>query len=328
MSLMETVQQQQSSGPIEVVYKKAKLSKRFFSYFIDVSLFILSTFILFSLTNMAVTASGWYKNKRVQLNQLRNDSGLYVDGVDIITYTGNNEMFPSYENKKDRISDAIINFYNNPTYIGDVVNTVKGYDNRRLNAKSGDTNLFIKSGDTVIENTVSAELLYNFYKNEVETYSMALLIKFPAYFYLTSFTFLTSIIQIVVIGTVMFTVFYLVLPLTCFKRGRQTIGMKLANVGLISVYADNVTTGKFVGRFFFELAIFFYLNFFSFLIPTFVTVAMVIFSKTNSSLVNYVFNDYCVDITNQKIYFDALERSESSIKLHEMSIENKDLTLK
>ena len=321
-------QQQASSGPIEVVYKKAKLSKRFFSYFIDVSLFILSTFILFSLTNMAVTASGWYKHKRVELTQLRNDSGLYIDGVDIITYTGNNETFPTYEDKKTKISDAIDSFYHNTTYIGDVVGTIKGYDERRLNAKSGETNLFIKSGDTVIENTVSAEVLYNFYKNEIETFSMALLIKYPPYFYLTSFSFLTSVVQIVVIGTIMFAVYYLVLPLTCFKRGRQTIGMKLANVGLISVYADNVTTGKYIGRFFFELAIFFYLNFFSFLIPTFVTVAMVIFTKTNSSLVNYVFNDYCVDVTNQKIYFDALERSESSIKLHEMSIENKDLTLK
>ncbi len=322
------MEQATNNGPIEVVYKKPKMSKRFFSYFIDVSLFLLSTFILFSINNMIVTSSGWYKNKGNELNQLRNDSGLFVDGKDIITYTSDNTEFPTYEEKKSRISSAIDDFYHNTTYITDTSVVLKGYDERRLNAKVDGTNLFVKSGETVVENTVTAEVLYNFYKDEVSNYTMALLVKYPQYFYLTRFSFLTSIVQIVAIGMVMFTVFYLVLPLTCFKRGRQTIGMKLSNIGLISVWADNVTTGKYVGRFFFELGVFFFLNFFSFLIPTFVSIGMVIFTKSNSSLVNYVFNDYCVDITNQKIYYDALERSESSIKLQDMSIENKDLRLK
>ena len=52
------------------------------------------------------------------------------------------------------------------------------------------------------------------------------------------------------------------------------------------------------------------------------------FTKSNSSLVNYVFNDYMVDVTDQKIYFNALEREEFEIKLQEISIENKDLRLK
>jgi hypothetical protein len=35
-----------------------------------------------------------------------------------------------------------------------------------------------------------------------------------------------------------------------------------------------------------------------------------------------------VDVTDQKIYFDAVEREEAEIKLQEISIENRDLLLK
>ena len=120
----------------------------------------------------------------------------------------------------------------------------------------------------------------------------------------------------------------MVLPLTCFKRGRQTIGMKLEKIGLISVKAVNVGVGKFVGRFVFNYFVFFILDFVGFLIPAIVSVTMMYVNKTNSNLTNYVFNDYAVDVADKTIYLNALEREESEFKLQEISIENKDFTLK
>ena len=55
---------------------------------------------------------------------------------------------------------------------------------------------------------------------------------------------------------------------------------------------------------------------------------MMYVNKTNSNLPNYVFNDYAVDVDNQTIYLNALERAESEFKLQEISIENKDFTIK
>lgn len=324
------MEQVENNSKIEVVYKKAKLSKRMFAHFIDISLFILTTFIVFSLTNMAITKSGWYKSKDAALTQIKNDSGLYVGDKDIVTYVKNSKEYTSVAEQKDELAKRIWEFYNNPTYINNVAKTVEAYNKRRLAAKSGTTNLFIEDDGNILENigTLDAKVFLNFYSNEINDKALGYLVNSPDYFYLTRFSFWCTIIQILVIGVISFTIYYLVLPLTCFKRGRQTIGMKLSNIGLITVYADNISTSKYIGRFFFMFFVFIPINFISFLIPSFVSIAMMFLSKSNSSLVNYVFNDYMVDIKDQKIYLDALERSESEIKLQSISIENKDLKLK
>ena len=64
------------------------------------------------------------------------------------------------------------------------------------------------------------------------------------------------------------------------------------------------------------------------MIPTFVSITMMYVNKTNSSLVNYVFNDYMVDITAQDIYLNDLERIEAQESLKQASLENKDYRLK
>lgn len=317
------------NNQIEVVYTKAKLSKRIFSYFVDIGLFLLSSFILFSIINMGITRSHFFVSKQEELVQLRNESGLFIDGEVITTYVENEGKFPSYNERKVALRTAIDFFYNNSTYFSDVYTIQNQYNSRKVSATNSDgVHLFIIYEETLIENSVSDQDLALFYKSEIDNYSLAYLMNNPSYFNLTRFSFLVSVIEFLIISIFCFIIFFLVFPLTLFKRGRQTLGMKLANVGLISVTASNVPTGKFIGRFFFELFIMYFLNFVSFLIPSFLSLGMLFITPTNSSLVNYVFNDYAVDVTNQKIYFDALEREEATIKLQEISIENRDLKLK
>ena len=317
-----------SNNKIEVVYKKAKLGKRMLAYFIDIGLLFISTFLLLSIINIPITHSGWYKSKQEELVQLRNDSGLYIDGINIVDYVNDNEKYPSYEEKNSEISKSIDSFYKNPTYIDDITKTQKEYDNRRLSAKKDGVNLFVKNEDKVVENAVSPQYLYDFYVDELSNYTFAYLTTNTNYFYLTRFAFLVSAIEFVSLFTLFFVVYFLVLPLTCFKRGRQTIGMKIENVGLISIKAVNITVGKYIGRFVFNYFVFFILNFVGFLIPSIVSITMMFVNKTNSNLPNYVFNDYAVDVTDQRIYLNSLERAESEFKLQEISIENKDFTLK
>ena len=89
---------------IEVVYKKAKLSKRMFAHFIDIGLFFLATVITFSIVNMIVTHSGWFKSKDNRLTEIKNESGLFEDGVNVISYVDelkNDDDSPySYEQRK------------------------------------------------------------------------------------------------------------------------------------------------------------------------------------------------------------------------------------
>ena len=317
-----------SNNKIEVVYKKAGLGKRMFGYFIDISLLFLTSFILFSIINIPVTHSGWYKAKKDELVQLKNGSGLYIDGINIVDYVADDTQFPSFEEKKETLSTAIDNFYQNTTYLKDLEEIKIQYETRKLSAKKNGTNLFVVNGEQVVENNVSDEWLYNFYADEVSDYTLAYLFRNSKYFYLTRFSFLVSAIEFVVLFTFSFLIYFLVLPLTCFKRGRQTIGMKLSKVGIISVHALNVSTGKFVGRFIFNYIVFFPLNFVGFLLPSIVSISMMYLNKTNSNLTNYVFNDYAVDVSDKLIYLNSLERAESEFKLQEISLENKDFTLK
>jgi len=324
VSIMEST----NKTKIEVVYKKAKLGKRMLAYFIDIGLLFLSTFILFSIINIPVTHSKWFKNKENELTEIKNDSGLYINGINLVDYYSNNTDYSSFEEKKNALSNGIDNFYTNQTYIDNIEKVKEDYNVRKLSAQVNGVNLFLESDGSVIENSVSAELLYNFYVDEYSNYTLGYLIRNTKYFYLTRFSFLTSAVEFISIFTFVFTVFFLVFPLTFFKRGRQTIGMKLEKIGLISVRADNVTSGKYVLRFFFNYFVFFVLNFVSFLIPSIVSISMMFISKTNSNLPNYVFNDYAVDVSDKNIYLNALEREEAEFKLQEISIENRDLTLK
>lgn len=322
---------------IEVVYPKAKPGKRMLAHILDVGLFALIGFVLFACCNEIAKTMPFYKNGLAELAQIKNDTGLYVNGVDIITYVeSDTTKFPDYESKKNEVSTRNESFYHNPTYFPDATTTeveYKKYNERKKNAtiiSSGDlVHLFLENDGNYTENpAVSHEILYNWYKSEITGYSLNYILNNARYVELNKLTILTSVVNIIIGIILSFTIFYLILPLTCFKRGRQTIGMYTLKIGLISVRADNETTGKYIGRFFFMFLVFIPINFVSFLIPTFLSVAMMYFSKTNSSLVNYVFNDYMVDVTNKKIYFDALEREEAQSSLKQISIENRDLTLK
>ena len=315
--------------PIEVVYSKPKMSKRIMAYFIDIGLFVMSTLILFSIFNVPVTHSTWYKSHSEELTQLRNESGLYVEDETIIAYVESNEEYDSYTKRKDELSKRINSFYYNEIYFSDIETNLKKYSDRKLQAKSENVNLFVKNENEVVENPgASHEALYNFYKSEISNYSLGYLFNNPRYTSLVKFTFHVTVVEFVVLITITHIIFFLVLPLTCFKRGRQTLGTKLENVGLISYHADNISTGMFILRYLFNFVVFVPLNFACFLIPSLISVTIMYAGKTNSSLTNYVFNDYAVDVTNQKIYFNSLEREEAQIKLQDMSIENKDLRLK
>ena len=319
---------EQAKNKIEVVYKKAKLGKRMLAYFIDIGLLIMSTLIMLSVINIPITSSPWYKSKEAELVQLRNDSGLYENGINIVDYVSTNSDYSSYEEKNNFLSERIDNFYKNTTYFNDLSKIKNDYENRKLEAKKDGVNLFVKEDGEVKENAVSAESLYNFYVDETQNYTYAYLMRNANYFYLTRFSFLVTVVEFISLFTLFFIVYFLILPLTCFKRGRQTIGMKLEKIGLISVKAVNITAGKYVGRFVFNYFVFFILNFVGFLIPSIVSVTMMYVNKTNSNLPNYVFNDYAVDVTDKTIYLNALERAESEFKLQEISLENKDFTIK
>lgn len=313
---------------VEVVYDKAPLSKRMLSYFFDVSIFLLTTLIFFTILNPIVNATPMYKAKENELTALRVESHLYVDDQVVTKFVDESDEFNTSEEKKDYLRNCIDAFYASETFFKDSEH-ITLYNQRKESAKVDGVNMFIyDETNNLKENSVAPAYLYSFYKDEVDHYCLGYLLKNPKYFELTRFDFWKVIVEIIISATIFYLILFLVLPLTCFKRGRCTIGMKLARIGLININALTVKKLPFCLRTLFNYLIFVYINIALFLIPTFVSIGMVFLSKTNQSLTNYFFNDYFVDTSNQHIYLDEGERQFSKINLSEVSIENKDFVIK
>ena len=315
------------TNKIEVVYDKAPLSKRLLSHFFDISIWLLTTLIFFTIINMIVNNSGWYKSKQNELIQLRNESKLYKDNVVISSYVDGENEFTSIVEKKQFLATCIDEFYSNSDYFKDDKHLTQ-YTDRKLKATADGIHLFLTNDEQVVENEVQPALLLDFYKKEVDDHALGYLLRNSKYFNLTRFDFIKVVVEVASSATLFYLVYYLVLPLTFFKRGRQTIGMKLSRIGLLDIHALTVKNSAFILRTLFNLLVFVYINIFSFLVPTFVSVGMMYLTKTNQSLTNYVFNDYFVDCSNQHIYLDEGERQTSKDKLEKVSIENKDFVIK
>ena len=104
----------------EVVYTKVKPGKRMLGHLIDVGIFLITSVLLFTLSNVVIKETGFYKQKINSLIQLRNDSKLYVNNKVVTTYVEDDTLFPNYEDKKNYLSVAIDEFYHNSTYFDDV----------------------------------------------------------------------------------------------------------------------------------------------------------------------------------------------------------------
>lgn len=308
----------------EVVYTKAKPGRRMLAHVMDIGIFLFMAIIVFTISTVIIRNSSFYIQKMERLTQIRNESGLYTNNIVITKYVEDDSNFPTTTSKKIFLSNKINYFYHNSTYFDDIEKQMEVYDKRRL-----DSNLFFRnSDDVVVEKDVDVSLLYSFYRSEVDDHAVVLLLNNLEYVSLSRFSFLVILVQIIISVVLSFFIFYYAIPAFIFRRGRQTIGMKLSKIGLISIHAVNESLGIYSLRAVFMFFVFIPINFVSFMIPTFVSITMMYVNKTNSSLVNYVFNDYMVDVTAQDIYLNDLERIEAQNSLKQASLENRDYRLK
>lgn len=316
---------------IEVEYTKATIGKRLLASLVDFFCLFFIAFVIYSLSNMAYEKTSSYQGLLSTREEIKLESGLYTeDGTLIVEYATSDTSFTSYEERKDYLSQKIDAFYLNEKFFDLSNNTSKAdYEERKLEYKTDDeTFLFEEQDGKVVERNVKPEELFSFYSDEVNNYCLKYLFNSDGYSYTTRMIFIVSVVIFLISLIVSYTIFYLIFPLTFLKRGRQTLGMKLFNISLIGYNALNITTGKYVGRFFFNLLIMVILDFFSFLLPMIVSVSMMYFTKTNQNLTNYVFNDYAVDTKDDDVYLNYLEYLDKKSTSTQAKLENQDLVIK
>lgn len=313
---------------IDVEYTEARTYKRILAIFVDLFIFLFLTIVTFSLINIGYqNVDGPYKNLNNENKTLRYESYLYNSEDKLITdYLENSETL-TYEQKKNELAKALNNFYSsNRFFNGDEGKTI--YNERKKEAKNGEVYIFELKDNEYIEKDLSPKIYYDFYKNEVNDHALAYLNNNDIYVNNNKKIFIVLILTIFLSSLPFFIIFYLVLPLTCFKRGRQTLGMKLFKISFISVNALNIETKKYILRVVFNFFIMYILNIFSFLIPTFVSLGMMFFTKTKQNLSDFVFNQYCVDTKVDDIYLDYYEYIDKKEFEKNIKISDKNIKIK
>lgn len=301
--------EQPNNKVLELNYERASAPKRVSAMLFDLLLCFVSTLILLIGTFAIIQNNPGF----ISLTKDREDgllnSGLYVKNDNEIKQLSsileNNETL-TYNEKSDKLDDALTSFFNNDLYFYEVDgNDV--YLNLKKTANNGDSqvNLFTSDYKRALTNSDYDKTYYDFYKS---SYSTAI-----GYLQLDKdYSLATKKINIIYIfsslGTFLLItiIFFYIVPLI-FKRGRQTFGMKLTRLGLVYSDGFNLSFWRFTARF----SLFFFVevivSFIAFLIPIFVSLTMMIIRKDHQSFHDYVVQSYVVSSDNDTIYYDYEE---------------------
>ena len=312
----------------ELVYRPAKNWKRLSAFILDTVLFLFASIALFSISNTALQEIPFMKeNNSIRLT-IQNESGLYVDGNVISSYVDSTEAnLSTNREKKDYLSERVEAFYSLKTFFSDD-QAKKEYQNRCLEYTYNNEHLFEKNSDGKIEETpLKPEYFVTFYKEEINDHCLSYLYNSDQYAKTTITSLLTMIVSFSICLIVSSFIFFFAIPVWCFKRGRQTLGKKIFKISLLSIKAVNVKASSFVGRYFFILFVYIIFGFFSFLIPEFVSLGMLLFSSRHQDLADYVLNQYHVDSSDREIYLDMADYHLHMQAKSKATLENRTLDL-
>lgn len=308
----------ENEGKTEVEYSKAKLYKRWFSFFIDLFVMIILTFFISALASFVTTKVPAYIKVTEERETIRESSGLYKDGIIITT----DDTDANMDEKKEKLRVTIDNFYT--SYLDSDDTLTKAYLERKINYVGSDGKmLFDEDGK---EKDYGADEYYQFYVLEIEKHCISLLSANPRYGSLTGIINRISIIELFLSGFVATFITWCLVPLF-IKRGRRTLGMYLFKISLISVEALNVTGKQLWARNALIMFVGYALSTVTVLIPLIVSLTMMQFSKRGQDFFDYVTNTYIIDSSKKDVYLNYSEYLSRCGMKQEASIENKGFDL-
>ena len=314
---------------IELTYSRPGLGLRLLSAFIDFFLFGVASFVLFAISSSIVGSMDFYKENSAKRKALQDESSLFVDGTDIVSYVEQNEdLFVGIRAQKDFLKEHIDLFYSNETFMdeGKRIKAKGEYETRKAEAMKEGAHLFVLEDGALVEDSLDPGWFISFYESEINDHALKIFITYEPYLATNRLIWLTAIAEIYASMTISYFVFYFAIPLWGMKRGRLTIGRSLFKIGMVGRNGLNVSSRRFMARSLFSFVAYVILDI-AFLAPLLISVGMLFLSNKNQTMADYISGTYMVDIAKDDIYLDLsdyLERKKSSKKA---SIENKDFEL-
>ena len=214
------------------------------------------------------------------------------------------------------------------TEVYDSAEDEAAYTTRRLSYVYEGTNMFVVSEGAVTEAVDNPSVYWRFYKKDAIDFAYKLVLTSPGYLDATRGVFLYFVVEALVCFTFSFSIFYVLLPLTAFRRGRRTLGKAVLKVGYLGADALNPSWKRYACYCLFLYGDIYLGSVVSFLIPIIVSVSMAFLSQRRQDLAEYVTNIYLVDNRSQEIYLDYGDYVVHTDERENATLENPDLRTK
>ena len=301
-------------------YFKAPFGKRMISILTEVILLSFGAFLFLFLSRLVVESMPLYTDSFATYLNISKDSGLYVcddstenNLVTLTEYYGEKD----YETQNKTIEEALTRFYTLEEFFSQDSSSKDYGPSIYRDMKLGDSAigkdegvayfLLDSSGNPQQNPSYTEEKMNSFYLTAYDR-SVSYLQNNESY--LQARNVLTIYINLVLIPlsiVLSFFVFELLLPLLFFRRGKQTIGMKLMKLSLLGTNALSPTWKRYLGRQMLQLFLIILLSLVSFGIPLILSFSMMLFRKDGQSLADYLAGTYMVDSSEQSVYLSYEE---------------------
>lgn len=332
------VTENEDENVLEIEYPKASFSKRLIAAIFDMVLFSIVAFMLYSygFSYLTMVMPGYMENVETFTGRKAesklfsdfygdNDSTLITDYYrHEIAQTSEDDKMDKYWEANDAIETALTSFYTNPSFY-EVNNGIETYNLEKIPAhqERGTYFLYSEDGSIVRDSTKTGEEMYEFYQAAVNSalnylYKDSTLInssRVITYYHISMIA-----LAIVISGSI----FYLMFPFI-FKKNRQTLGKLIFKLGVISADGLRPSGARTFARFAAFFGIEVLVSLVSFALPLIVSFSMFAFSKTGTSLHDYITNTYVVDISTYSIYKSVDDLKESDAHERDFDIKPKDV---
>lgn len=312
------------STTLEIDYHRASNGKLFASNFFDAFAMLILSFLLLILNNFIFfkcMPSGI--NTKAERDEIILSSHLYQkdeNGSINLTYVLIKDDNNKSSNEKSEQFDMTLTLF-----FTDFVKDISIYNNYKKEAKNSDGYILFKEENNnyirALTNSDYDNTYYNFYLDIIENKATGYLQSNSNYVKNLKKEVLQNLVLFYLSLIISNFVFYYLFPVI-FYRGRKTLGMKIANVGLVSVDGMNVKLSRFTLRYLFYFIVIITLSLVSFLIPIIVSLTMMLLSKSGQSLTDYVFNTYKIDTSSSSIYLNKQEYIFLTDKKEEIKFED------
>lgn len=317
----------ESQKEVGIEYSSPSPKKRMLSAAVDFLCVLFTAIALFFAFNSINSISPHYVNAMSAIDADKMASGLFVSNEkgkpELVSDYYANKTDVSNNEKKAIYSKALDAFYDpksnlifhdgngNPSSVG-----IEHYNNLRKDAKSASgASLFIpvdspadplasyQENPLVVVDDLSSYI--DFYASAIEE-GQTLLVNIASYRDGSDVILWSSIGMAICGYLVSYWIFLLAIPLI-FRRGYQTLGMRIAKWGLVYVNGLNPSLGRFLLAFGFRFLFHGILSWVTLFIPIIVSGVMENFSRFKTNLWEYLANVYPVSIETSKIFYTPRE---------------------